>query len=54
MIDKVNILHEGHCSYFAGHFGKKEASLFCIISDHHPGVLQKFIHITNINKKFVL
>lgn len=40
MINEIDILHEGHCCYFACHPGEKPACLLCIVSYHHEVVIK--------------
>lgn len=40
MINEIDILHEGHCGYFACHSGEKAAGLLCVITYHHKTVVE--------------
>ena len=40
MINKIDLLHEGHCCDFARHTGEKAAGLLCMIPYHHEIVIE--------------
>lgn len=40
MIDKIDILHKGHCGYFTGHSSEKSAGLLCVVPYHHKVIVE--------------